>query len=675
MEKQFLRHEQCPVCGSHNNVAVYYNTVLKGETYFCHTPGCSHVKTDNDLAREKETAIECYPLTDEALAFMNIGRDVAESYYLRGHNSLLYFYSKLPNGKVRNIKKRDFSLAKEDEYHFTWVNKGSTKGLLYGMQTRRKGDTLVLTVGERDALAAKNMLGSGYCCVSIMNGDDSVDAAIKQNIEWIDSFTDIVIAFDNDENGMKAADKAVELLGHKARIAVLPRYVTPAGFTKDARDFNENNLANEFINTVANAPERVPEYIIPLQERINNIFEFLNDDEARTGYSTGLPSLDKDLGGIRRGELSVLFGDPSTGKSSLGRFLMCALALQNVRCMYITLEESQAVADTRLIEIMHGIRLIDSKEEITREKIAELMQMVSSVVMTRFTGVLDRETLLKSVEYAIKRDDTQFVLLDHITAATDWAGEQQQQEIRQILLSLNNMAIRYKCHVMVISHTRREQASNKLATYDAVKPPSIRDAFGSSAIEQYAHVILALQNNTRGCLLWLLKNRMHGAKSTVALTFNGGVYGDAKAKTVKWKDWVCSRSNDRIEPRDTYDATLQASDTEPKQICGVHEAIEVAKAELGIPDERDSIPSSGGVLETNDMAAGLHRHEDGQTVGSEGSVGRGSTDEDRSIYGATPIKRFYSMHSVCQARPPHPSRKETGVLHLGGETGAEMDDD
>lgn len=85
----------------------------------------------------------------------------------------------------------------------------SKKALLFGQNLFNKGAKYItLTEGEIDALSAYQMLGSKYPCVSLRNGVAGVANDIRQSYDWLISFDNIVICFDDDEVGRQASKKA-----------------------------------------------------------------------------------------------------------------------------------------------------------------------------------------------------------------------------------------------------------------------------------------------------------------------------------------------------------------------------------------------------------------------------------------------------------------------------------
>jgi hypothetical protein len=89
-----------------------------------------------------------------------------------------------------------------------WASTG-----LFGQHLFNTGGKFVTVVeGEYDALAAFQLSGSQYPVVSIRNGASGALKDCKASYEWLDSFETIVICFDADEVGQKAAVEVANLV-------------------------------------------------------------------------------------------------------------------------------------------------------------------------------------------------------------------------------------------------------------------------------------------------------------------------------------------------------------------------------------------------------------------------------------------------------------------------------
>jgi twinkle protein len=154
-----------------------------------------------------------------------ISSDTAKAYKCYKNGDDFHFGYTDDKGNVVAAKHRDsqkkFSISGD------WK-----QAQLYGQHLFGRGGKYVTVVeGEFDAMAAYQMLGSKWPVVSIRNGAASAVKDIQKQYEWLDSFDSIVICFDADEPGQRAAQQVAELFGSKAQL-----FKHRDGF-KDASDY------------------------------------------------------------------------------------------------------------------------------------------------------------------------------------------------------------------------------------------------------------------------------------------------------------------------------------------------------------------------------------------------------------------------------------------------------
>lgn len=127
-----------------------------------------------------------------------------------GHKQHLAVYRD-PQGHPTGVKVRDTGTAQQASKAFAWV--GESAGHLYGRNLwGRGGKKLVITEGEIDAITVSQAQSHQWPVVSIPGGVDSAVASITANLEWVNSFEQVLIGFDMDSQGREAAQKVAALL-------------------------------------------------------------------------------------------------------------------------------------------------------------------------------------------------------------------------------------------------------------------------------------------------------------------------------------------------------------------------------------------------------------------------------------------------------------------------------
>ena len=212
------RHQPCDDCGSSDALAVYDD----GHTYCfsCekHTPPPRGQKMEAQIVnfdRTTSTGIgdvlnyRSYPITSRG-----IGQDVVDHFGVKMEVNedgipAAHYYPYTKSGVVAAYKKRE--LPK----NFSTV--GDFKGIeLFGQAQASGGKYLVITEGELDCLvvaqAMKEQYNQYYSVVSIPSASHT--KVILENREFVKQYKEVVLMFDQDEAGKKAAEQAAKIIGY-----------------------------------------------------------------------------------------------------------------------------------------------------------------------------------------------------------------------------------------------------------------------------------------------------------------------------------------------------------------------------------------------------------------------------------------------------------------------------
>ena len=120
-----------------------------------------------------------------------------------------------------------------------------------------RGKFVTVCEGEIDAMSAYEMLGSKWPVLSIKNGAQSALKDEKANYEYLNGFEKIVLCFDNDEHGKKAANQVAQVFEpSKCLIMNMAK--------KDANEYLKENKREEFTRAWWDAKPYTPAGIINL---------------------------------------------------------------------------------------------------------------------------------------------------------------------------------------------------------------------------------------------------------------------------------------------------------------------------------------------------------------------------------------------------------------------------
>ncbi len=416
--------------------------------------------------------------------------------------------------KIRYIRDKRFS--------FEGTIQGS--GLFGQNLFKEGGKYLTIVEGECDAMATYELLGSKWAVVSIKRGAASAVTDIKESIEYVESFDNVVICFDKDKAGEDAAKKVATILKPgKAKIVTLPN-----GY-KDPNDMLNKGRHQEFTRAWWDAQVYTPSGIIRVADKQK---EFLNREQKQ---SVPYPwdGLNKKLLGLRAGELVTLTGGTGLGKSSVTRELEHWLIKEtNDNVGVIALEEDWKRTVDGILSIEANDKLyIDSiRNCYTEDHLTKMFNKVFAndrVFIHAHFGANDIEEIFAKLRYLIVGCDCKWVVVDHLhMLVSSMLDGDERKAIDSIMHRLRSMVEETGAGIILVSHLRRVEGNKGHENGITVSLSHLR---GSNSIAQLSDCVIALERNqqsdddleSRTTNLRVLKSRYTGdVGNATSLVYN-----------------------------------------------------------------------------------------------------------------------------------------------------------
>lgn len=195
--------------------------------------------------------------------------------------------------------------VRDAEKNFTFIGSMKT-AVLFGQHLWPAGGRrVVITEGEIDAMSVSQVQGNKWPVVSIPNGAQGAKKSLSKNIEWLNSFEEVVLMFDMDEPGLAAMAECVSLFpSGKAKTTSLPR--------KDANEMLKAGEGDQIVQAIWNAKAYRPDGIVKLSDIKE---EVLRDPEV--GLPWFIPRLTELTYGRRWGEVYGFGAGTGIGKTDL----------------------------------------------------------------------------------------------------------------------------------------------------------------------------------------------------------------------------------------------------------------------------------------------------------------------------------------------------------------------
>lgn len=497
-ESAFVRHVPCDSCGSSDANSLYddghtfcfaCNTHTQGEDIPESTPapkaGLLPLGTFRSLEKRKISEETCRKFGYSFGTFN--GQPVQIAPYCNTEGAMI--------GQKLRFANKDFMYL------------GDSKGaLLFGQNLWRDGGKMiVITEGELDAMSVSQIQDNKWPVVSIRNGAAGARKDLQKSLEWLERFETVVLMFDNDEPGRKAARSCAELFTPgKCKIASLP--------LKDASDMLQASRTREVIDAIWGAKECRPDGIVAGTDLWDSISK--EDENDAVPYPFG--GLNDTLHGIRRSEIVTFAAGSGVGKSAIVREIAYDLHRRGETIGYLALEESVKRTGLLFCGLELNKRLHISREGVSEEALRTAFD--STVGSGRFFlydhfGSVDSENLLSRIRYLAKGCNCSTIVLDHISIAV--SGNEEGDERRlldNLMTNLRALVQELNVRLLLVSHLKRPQGKG----HEEGAQTSLAQLRGTAGIGQLSDAVIGLERDQQDpankfiTCVRVLKNRFSG---------------------------------------------------------------------------------------------------------------------------------------------------------------------
>jgi len=526
----FVEHKPCPACRdtggdkAGDNLSVYSD----GHGY-CNA--CGHYEKEklNDLTfsatttttnHSKETqsmhqsTITPRGVTGSAIKDRRISSNITSKFgvtvsFDKGGKVDKHYYPYFDSTDSNNLLGYKERTVATKEFQIIGTNKGSG---LFGQGVNRSGGKyLTICEGEIDALSVSEMFDGKWQVVSLKNGSNSASRDVKENLEYIESFDNVVLCFDQDKAGWEAVKSVQDIISvGKLKVCKLPM--------KDASEMLVNGKIKEFTNAWWSAEPYTPAGIIKGSDTWEHI---LRDKDVRT-IDYPYAGLNKLTYGFREKELVTITSGAGMGKTSLVKELESyILNTTNDNLAIIHLEESieRSVKGLMSIEANVPIHIPQYERELSLEDKKSLWQKSvgdKNVYFYDHFGSMSEDSLLNVIRTYAKSFDCKWIVLDHLSiVVSDQDGIlDERKTIDAIMTKLRKIVQETGVGLFLISHLKRPQGK----AHEDGGQISLAELRGSSSIAQLSDIVLGLERNQQAedpiirnqTTVRVLKNRFSG---------------------------------------------------------------------------------------------------------------------------------------------------------------------
>jgi len=339
------------------------------------------------------------------------------------------------------------------------------------------GKSITVTEGYYDTLAAFQLTGSRYPNVGVMSAS-TAKKEIVDNFEYLDSFEKIVINFDSDDPGQRAAKEVASLFA-PGKVAFLK-----LDKGKDANEYLMKGLVKEYINEWFRAPVFMPDGLKLGTELWSDI------RDHKTPHSVPYPwsGLNQKTYGIRLSEFVLLTADTGVGKTSICKELEYSLLMneelkeKGYGVGFLHLEEPKYDTAIGLMSIHANKPYHLPDTEKTEEELRAAFDAVINtdrVVIWDHFGSNDIDVVLSKIRHMAALG-CKYIVVDHLSIiVSDQSGDERKQ-LDEISTKMKTLTMNLDIACICVIHINRQG--------------QVR---GSAGPEQVSNIVIRLERDKK----------------------------------------------------------------------------------------------------------------------------------------------------------------------------------
>ncbi len=521
--------KQCPQCldYSEDNLVTHENGSI-------HCYACNYHESKKGLENTyaNRSNIGLIPGIITELPARKLTENTCKTYNIRTaflknikFNEEVYIFPYYKNNRVvkQKIKSR-IDRTKISQY-------GDTKLIeLFGKQlfSPTKSLPCIITEGEFDAPSIWQTIKLPAVSISRGSGTAAKDLSDNHIYNWLCAWREIILCFDMDGPGQDAVQECIKLFE--------PGFVKVVNLPyKDANEMLLQGKEIELKQCIQRASVQKPKTVVWINEIIDEVL-------VQPQYGSPWPweFMTKATFGNRRGEIYILAGDTSCGKTQIVYEIVLQQLNNNAKVQLIDLERGNTQTAQRLIGMKNNQLLYqpgckDWDAKFIRKEIEKYGDKIA--LYRPESGKLSLDEIIINIRWLYKASGVTFFVLDNLVAlsAMGTEGMKDYEYASVVVGKLSTLAKELQVTIFIINHLTKSRVQlvaditmgedfvynpNKEGlTWETGRMPELNDIFGGKQVGILADYVIVVARNRmsvdiniqRTAILKFLKTRFENS--------------------------------------------------------------------------------------------------------------------------------------------------------------------
>ena len=356
------------------------------------------------------------------------------------------------------------------------------KGVINGRILLNTPKKIIICEGHPDLVA---LLSYDFRFKDVAISFGGTNDVNKDALEIIQKADEVYIVYDTDAPGVEGASRLAEKIGlDKAKIVTLP--------CNDINDCLTSGVTKEDFLALFDEADKVELKGSSTSATFRDAtLKYIFQEGEWSGKESKFKNLDTLMDGWRMGELTLLSGLTSVGKTTFSKVLMHNFAIQGFGSLIVSFETKT----TKLLKDLLHLRIGGNPKEAGEDRIIQELDLLDVLPLRwydqkTYEGSLGLEGIVEYIKNHVSLYGTKFFLLDdldYIVTNTEFPRAYLEKE-KNVMVTLVSLSRELNIHILLVAHIKKVE--------DETKMPSKMDIKGAAEISNKSDNIIIVHRDT-----------------------------------------------------------------------------------------------------------------------------------------------------------------------------------